>query len=85
MCGLRSLVSAEGRHIFAVVQQRRGGLMRYDSDQRAFGLYLGGMSADHVEFSRDARWIAYSSFPETFGEAVVMGVNGYSLAKYTAS
>lgn len=58
------LFSPDGRKIFAVVRQRRGELVRYNPEQRRFGLYLGGISADHVEFSRDSQWIAYSSFPE---------------------
>lgn len=58
------LFSADGRKIFAVVRQRRGELVRYDANEHDFKLYLGGMSADHVEFSRDAQWIAYSTYPE---------------------
>jgi eukaryotic-like serine/threonine-protein kinase len=58
------LFSTDGHRIYAVVQQRRGELVRYDANLRTFQLYLGGISADHVEFSRDSRWIAYASFPE---------------------
>jgi Tol biopolymer transport system component len=58
------LFSSDGRRIFAVVRQRRGELVRYDASQHDFRLYLGGMSADHVEFSRDSQWIAYSTYPE---------------------
>jgi Tol biopolymer transport system component len=56
--------SRDGHQIFAVVQQRRGELVRYDARQQAFSSYLSGISADHVEFSRDAQWIAYSAYPE---------------------
>lgn len=56
--------SPDGRRIFAVVQQRRGELVRYDSSLQRFTTYLGGISADHVEFSRDLEWIAYSDYPE---------------------
>jgi Tol biopolymer transport system component len=56
--------SRDGRQIFAVVQQRRGELVRYDASQQAFRSYLGGISADHVEFSRDSQWVAYSAYPE---------------------
>lgn len=58
------LFSFDGRKIFAVVRQRRGELARYDASQGDFRLYLGGISADHVEFSRDAQWIAYATYPE---------------------
>jgi Tol biopolymer transport system component len=55
---------AQSKRIFAVVQQRRGELVRYDLKSQTFGLYLGGISADHVEFSPDGQWIAYCAFPE---------------------
>jgi Tol biopolymer transport system component len=58
------LFSSDGHQIYAIVQQRRGELVRYDAEQHSFNLYLGGISADHVEFSRDSQWIAYSTFPE---------------------
>ena len=58
------LFSPEGHRIYAIVHQRRGELVRYNAERRSFDLYLGGMSADHVEFSRDLQWIAYSAFPE---------------------
>ncbi len=56
--------STDGRKIFAVVQQRRGELVRYDPTSQSFVLYLNGISADHVEFSPDAQWIAYCAYPE---------------------
>jgi Tol biopolymer transport system component len=56
--------SADGHKIFAVVQQRRGELVRYDPGSHEFRPFLNGISADHVEFSRDGRWIAYSTYPE---------------------
>lgn len=55
---------SDSRRIYAIVQQRRGELVRYDPGLGSFNLFLGGISADHVEFSRDSQWIAYSSFPE---------------------
>lgn len=56
--------STDGGKIFAVVQQRRGELVRYDPTSQSFVLYLNGISADHVEFSPDAQWIAYCAYPE---------------------
>lgn len=56
--------SSDGSKIFAVVQQRRGELVRWDSNLQRFSSYLSGISADHVEFSRDGQWIAYAAFPE---------------------
>ena len=56
--------STDGRKIFAVVQQRRGELVRYDQASHEFLLYLNGISADQVEFSRDTRWVAFTAYPE---------------------
>ena len=56
--------SKDGNRIFAVVQQRRGELVRWDSSQQRFSSYLSGISADHVEFSRDGKWVAYAAYPE---------------------
>jgi eukaryotic-like serine/threonine-protein kinase len=56
--------SADGHKIFAVVQQRRGELVRFNPTSHDFALYLNGISADHVEFSKDAQWIAYCAYPD---------------------
>lgn len=58
------VVSRDGRRIFAIGTQRRGELVRYDSKTNEFNVYLGGISADHVEFSPDGKWIAYSTYPD---------------------
>ena len=42
----------------------RGELVGYDSKARQFVPYLGGISAEGVNFSRDGEWVAYTSFPE---------------------
>jgi Tol biopolymer transport system component len=54
----------DGRQIFAIATQRRGELVRYDPKRSSFDLFLSGLSADHVEFSRDRQWIAYSAYPQ---------------------
>jgi Tol biopolymer transport system component len=56
--------SRDGAKLFAVGVQPRGELIRYDTKSGQFLPYLSGISADHVEFSRDEQWIAYVSFPE---------------------
>jgi Tol biopolymer transport system component/DNA-binding winged helix-turn-helix (wHTH) protein len=56
--------SRDGRRILAVGTQRRGELVRYNSRTGQFDIYLSGLSADHVEFSRDGQWIAYATYPE---------------------
>ena len=58
------VLSRDGRKMFAVGAERRGELVRYDPSSGEFNLYLSGISADHVEFSRDQQWIAYSAYPD---------------------
>ncbi|MGA8153040.1 MAG: protein kinase [Terriglobales bacterium] len=56
--------SADGKRIFVVGEQRRAELVRYDANSRQFVPYLGGISASGVGFSRDGKWVAYTSLPE---------------------
>ncbi len=42
----------------------RGELTRYDGKTRKFSLYLAGISADGVTFSRDGGWVAYVKYPQ---------------------
>jgi DNA-binding winged helix-turn-helix (wHTH) protein/Tol biopolymer transport system component len=58
------LPSRDGKQIFVLGEQPRGELVRYDAKlQRAFP-YLGGISAEHVRFSRDGQWAAYITYPD---------------------
>lgn len=57
------LPSKDGKHLFAVGDQQRGELVRYDSVTRQFVPY-SRLSADHLAFSRDGQWVAYIEFPE---------------------
>jgi Tol biopolymer transport system component len=57
--------SADGKKIFAVGSQPRAELVRYDAKSGQFVPYLGGISASAVSFSRDGKWVAYVSWPET--------------------
>lgn len=54
----------DGKSVFVVGEQLRGQLVRYDANTRQFVPYAKGISADHVTFSRDGRWMAYVEFPE---------------------
>ena len=60
----RPLPSPDGSRIFAVGTEAAGELVRYDAQRRQFVPFLGGMSADHLTFSPDRRWIAYVRYPE---------------------
>lgn len=56
------LFSKDGQHLFAVGKLSRGELQRYDG--RVWKPFLGGRSADNVEYSRDGRWLVYVSYPD---------------------
>jgi Tol biopolymer transport system component/DNA-binding winged helix-turn-helix (wHTH) protein len=55
----------DGKTVFAVGEQLRGQLTRYDSSAQQFVPYANGISADHVIFSRDGQWMAYVEFPSS--------------------
>jgi Tol biopolymer transport system component/DNA-binding winged helix-turn-helix (wHTH) protein len=60
----RPLPSADGTQIFAVGLQFGGELLRYDAARRNFTPFLGGRSADHLNFTRDGQWMAYVGYPD---------------------
>jgi serine/threonine protein kinase/Tol biopolymer transport system component len=56
--------SKDGKRLFVIGSQRRGELVRYDVKSGEFVPYLGGISADTVDFSRDGQWMTYVAYPE---------------------
>jgi eukaryotic-like serine/threonine-protein kinase len=56
--------SRDGKQLFAVGEQGKGRLARYDAGSKQFVPYLGGLSAEHVSISSDKQWVAYVAFPE---------------------
>ena len=56
--------SADGKKIYAVGEQPRAELVRYDAKSGQFLPYLGGASISDVSFSSDGQWLAYSTFPD---------------------
>ena len=58
-------VSPDGKHIFAVGGENRGELVRYDLKSHRLEPYLSGISAYQLGFSRDGKWVAYVTFPES--------------------
>jgi serine/threonine protein kinase len=58
------LMSADEKKLFVHGSQSRGELVRYDKVAKRFVPLLGGISAVHVAFSRDGKWIAYVSIPD---------------------
>jgi Tol biopolymer transport system component len=62
---LSSMVpSRDGKKLFVVGGTLRGELMRFDSKSGQFVSFLGGISADGVDFSKDGQWVTYMSFPD---------------------
>ncbi|HEY6339775.1 MAG TPA: winged helix-turn-helix domain-containing protein [Candidatus Sulfotelmatobacter sp.] len=56
--------SQNGKRLFAIGQRSRGELMRYDPAARQFVSYLGGISAEGLDFSPDGQWVVYVSYPD---------------------
>jgi eukaryotic-like serine/threonine-protein kinase len=56
--------SRDGKTIYAVGQQSRGQLMRYDAKSEKFEPYFQGISADQLSYSHDGKWMAYIAYPE---------------------
>jgi eukaryotic-like serine/threonine-protein kinase len=57
-------LSRDGKQIFAIGTKRRGELVRYDVQSQQFLPFLGGISAIAATFSRDGKWVAYTSYPD---------------------
>ena len=76
-------VSLDGKKIFAVGSLQRSELVRYDSKSAEFVPFLNGISASHVTFSRDAKWIAYVTWPE--GELWRCRIDGSERVQLTTS
>ena len=58
------LPSLDGKSVFFIGITRQGELERFDQHKRAFSLFLPGISAEGLDFSRDGARIAYTSLPE---------------------
>jgi eukaryotic-like serine/threonine-protein kinase len=58
------LPSKDGRKLFLIGRTYRGELMRYDAASAQFQPFLGGISAEFVDFSRDGQWVTYVSYRE---------------------
>jgi Tol biopolymer transport system component/DNA-binding winged helix-turn-helix (wHTH) protein len=56
--------SIDGKKLFAIGEQRRGELLRFESKSGQFVPYLGGISVQDVDISKDGQWVAYVSYPE---------------------
>ena len=58
------LPSKDGKKLFVVGETYRGELTRYDTKSGQFLPFLGGISAEYADFSRNGEWVAYVSYRE---------------------
>jgi len=58
------LPSRDGKRIFAIGEQLRGELTKFDLESQKFVRYLSGISAEQLSFSRDGEWVTYVTYPE---------------------
>jgi serine/threonine protein kinase/Tol biopolymer transport system component len=58
------LPSQDGKKLFVVGGLQRGELARYDLKTQQWATYLPGLSAEHLDFSKDGQWVAYVTYPE---------------------
>jgi eukaryotic-like serine/threonine-protein kinase len=54
--------SKDGKKVFLIGRIYRGELARYDSKAKEFLPFLGGISGEFVDFSKDGDWVAYVSY-----------------------
>ena len=58
------LPSKDGKKLFVIGQTYRGELTRYDAKSGRLSPFLGGISAEFVDFSRDGQFVTYVSYRE---------------------
>ena len=56
--------AVSGNKLFAIGEQQRAALQRFDAKTRQFVPFLDGISAGEIDFSRDGQWITYVSYPD---------------------
>src|SRR5262249_29394796 len=60
----RVLPSRDGKHLYAIGDQRRGRLARYDPKSHQLVEFLRGLSAEGVAISPDGASVVYTTYPE---------------------
>jgi len=56
--------SKDGKKLFVIGWQGRSELTRYDLKSQQFVPFMSGISADGPSFSKDGKWVAYTTVPE---------------------
>jgi len=57
--------SPDGKRIYAVGEQSRSELVRYDTKSGQFLPYLEGAPIGDISFSRDGNWMVYVTYPDS--------------------
>ncbi|MGA8025716.1 MAG: protein kinase [Bryobacteraceae bacterium] len=61
----RPQVSPDDRRVFFRGRLDRGELVRYDRQADQWAPFLQGLPAMQLDYTRDGKWIAYASYPDT--------------------
>jgi Tol biopolymer transport system component/predicted Ser/Thr protein kinase len=75
--------SRDGKRIFAAGGAPLGELVRYDLATKSFQPFLSGLSAIDLDFSRDGKWVVYTTYPE--GYVVRSRVDGSERLQLTSA
>jgi len=59
------LPSKDGKRVFAIGEQLRGELTRFDLKSQKLERYLSGISAEQLNFSKDSQWVTYVTYPDS--------------------
>jgi Tol biopolymer transport system component len=54
----------DGKRLLFYGMQERTSILKLDTKSGRFGPFLPGVSGAHLDFSRDGKWVTYSSFPD---------------------
>jgi DNA-binding winged helix-turn-helix (wHTH) protein/Tol biopolymer transport system component len=60
----RPVLARDGRTVFALGRTKRGELVRFDPRSKQLRPFLGGLSAEFLAFTPDAKSVAWVSYPE---------------------
>ena len=64
MSSVSPVFSPDGKTLYVIGEQLRGELQHFDKRSMQFVTYVGGISGEMADFSRDGQWITYVAFPE---------------------
>jgi len=60
----RPVTTPDGKRTFVIGDNKRGELLKVDTERGLFSPYLSGISAEGLAFSRDRQWVCWVSYPD---------------------